>query len=297
MKQYLKVFVTVTEKKNFSRAAEELHMTQPAVSQYIRQLEEIIGTRLLQRTNKYVKLNRAGEIVYHHAKEILSLYTRMQTLVDDLTEKASGTLYIGASHTFGEYVLPWMIATLKKRYPEIEPSVMIGNTEEVVNLVSSQQLEAGIVEGKLMNEKLTKQKLSGDRMVIVASPNHPLVSQRSPITKEQLSKETWLAREKGSGTREAMDEMFELFDITPQSILQFGSNQPIKEAVEAGLGISLLSHWAIQKELKYGVIKLIEVEGLPFRREFSIITNSPFKTRALELFIDLVSHHEMLHQL
>lgn len=297
MKQYLTVFVTVTEKENFSRAAEELHMTQPAVSQYIRQLEEIIGTRLLERTNKYVKLNPAGEIVYHHAKEILSLYTRMQTLVDDLTEKARGPLHIGASHTFGEYVLPWMIATLQDKYPEIEPYVMIGNTEEVVNLVSSQQLEAGIVEGKLMNERLTKQKLAGDRMYIVANPEHPLSRQKSPITVQQLSHETWLAREKGSGTREAMDEMFELIGITPKKILQFGSNQPIKEAVEAGLGISLLSHWAIQKELKYEIFKLIEFEGLPFRREFSIITNSPFKTRALELFIDLVRHHEMLKSL
>lgn len=106
MDQQLQVFVTVVEKQNFSRAAEELHMTQPAVSQYIRTLETNVGTRLLERSNKYVHLNKVGEIVYHHAKEILGLYTKMQRLVDDVTNVANGPISIGASYTFGEYVLP-----------------------------------------------------------------------------------------------------------------------------------------------------------------------------------------------
>src|SRR5699024_12664168 len=110
MDQHLQVFITVAEKRNFSRAAEALHMTQPAVSQYIRLLEENFGVRLLERTNKYVRLNKAGEIVYHHAKEITGLYTRMHHLMDDLTHKARGPLAIGASYTFGEYVLPHIIA-------------------------------------------------------------------------------------------------------------------------------------------------------------------------------------------
>lgn len=106
MDQALEVFVTVVEKGNFTRAAEELLMTQPAVSQYIRALERSLGTRLLDRSNKYVRLNKAGEIVYHHAKEILGLYTRMNTLVDDVMHRASGDLSIGSSYTFGEYLLP-----------------------------------------------------------------------------------------------------------------------------------------------------------------------------------------------
>lgn len=298
MKQYLRVFVTVTEKESFSRAAEELHMTQPAVSQYIRLLEESIGTRLLERTNKYVLLNPAGEIVYHHAKEIIGLHTRMQNLVDDLTEKARGPLRIGASHTFGEYVLPWMIATLQKKYPEIEPEVMIGNTSEVVELVMTHQLDAGIVEGALLNQKLTTSKLAEDYMYLVASPEHPLVAQlkgNQEVTIEQLQKETWIARESGSGTREAMESLFTSLELRPNKILQFGSNQPIKEAVAAGLGISLLSRWAIQKELLHDEIYLIPLAELPFVREFSFITNSPFQSRALEVFIDLVRHHEMLN--
>src|SRR5699024_338621 len=147
MDQHLQVFVHVVEKKNFSRAAEELHMTQPAVSQYIRSLEETVGTRLLERTNKYVRLNKAGEIVYHHAKEILGLYTNMQALVDDLVHKASGPLSIGASYTFGEYVLPPILAELQSIYPEIQPTLHIGNTAEIAHLVATHQLDIGIVEG------------------------------------------------------------------------------------------------------------------------------------------------------
>src|SRR5690625_465332 len=110
MDQHLQVFIKVVERKNFSRAAEELLMTQPAVSQYIRTFEENIGAKLLERSNKYVRLTKAGEIVYLHAKKIVGLHTRMHVLVDDLINHASGPLSIGASFTFGEYVLPHIIA-------------------------------------------------------------------------------------------------------------------------------------------------------------------------------------------
>lgn len=294
MEQYLKVFIAVADHKNFSRAAEELHMTQPAVSQYIRTLEEIIGSRLLERTNKYVRLNQAGEIVYYHAQEIIGLYKKMQNLVDDISNKAKGSLKIGASHTFGEYVLPWMIATIQEVYPDIEPEVMIGNTTEVANLVTNHQLDAGIVEGKLLNNQLTVDNFAEDQMYVVASPAHPIFNLFQMITFYDLEEEVWIVREHGSGTREAMEEMFATYEFKPFKLIHFGSNQPIKEAVEAGLGISLLSRWAIQKELRHNELKIIPIESLPFKRQFSIVTNSLFQTKALEVFIDLLRNHEML---
>lgn len=295
MDQQLKVFIAVAEKKNFSRAAEELHMTQPAVSQYIRAFEDSMGTRLLERTNKYVRLNKAGEIVYHHAKEIVGLYEKMHNLVDDLTKKARGPLTIGASHTFGEYVLPWIIATLQREYPDIEPEVIIGNTTEIAQLVDTHQLDAGIVEGKLLNHHLELQPLGNDFMYAVASPDHVIFKSGDQLLElAETKEEVWIAREKGSGTREAMEEMFEQFDFEPARLMQFGSNQPIKEAVKAGLGISLLSRWAIQKELEYGELRVIRIAGLPFERQFSIITNSPFQTKALEVFIAQLRSHQLL---
>lgn len=287
MDLHLKVFVTVVEKENFSKTAEELHMTQPAVSQYIRTLEENIGTRLLERTNKYVRLNKAGEIVYHHAKEILGLHATMQNLVDDLMEQAKGPLTVGASYTFGEYVLPSLFAKLKKSYPDIEPSLTIGNTSEIAHLVATHQLDVGIVEGHFKEKELNVEEFAVDTMVVVAAPDH-ILTQKDQVDIEELVNETWIVREKGSGTREATDQMFQNFQFTPMQIMNFGSTQSIKGAVEVGLGVTLLSKWAVQKELKNDNLRVIAVNGLPFEREFSIITQSPFQTKALEVFLALL---------
>ncbi|MGM8216473.1 LysR family transcriptional regulator [Bacillaceae bacterium W0354] len=295
MDQHLQVFITVVEKQNFSRAAVELLMTQPAVSQYIRTFEENIGTRLLERSNKYVRLNKAGEIVYHHAKEIVGLYTRMQHLVDDLVNKASGTLSIGASFTFGEYVLPHIIAKMHSITPDIQPSVIIGNTEEIASYVEHHQLDVGIVEGHFKKEQqLEVETFAEDYMVIVAAPNHPIVQNKGKVTIEELEKQMWILRELGSGTREASENVFQRYGIHPTSIMNLGSTQAIKETVEAGLGISLLSKWAIQKELQNGDLQEVKIEGMPFVRQFSIVTASPFKTKALQVFIDLLRNDKEL---
>ncbi|WP_174615573.1 LysR family transcriptional regulator [Virgibacillus ihumii] len=288
MDQHLSVFIAVAEKKNFSRAAEELHMTQPAVSQYIRMFEETIGTRLLERSNKYVRLNKAGEIVYHHAKEILGLYTNMQTLVDDLTNKANGPLSIGASYTFGEYLLPQIIAGLCEMYPDIKPEVTIGNTSLIAEQVSSHQLDIGIVEGHFKEQQLRKEVFLADQMYAVASSSHPFSQKNVVVKPKMLEEEIWIVRESGSGTREATEVMFQDIGISPAKKMNFSSTQPIKGAVEAGLGITLLSQWAIQKEVRNGDLTILNVDGLPFNRQFAFITKSPFQTKALEVFIDIL---------
>ncbi|WHY86910.1 LysR family transcriptional regulator [Neobacillus novalis] len=286
MVQHLAVFVKVVEKENFSKAAEELHMTQPAVSQYIRTLEESIGTRLLERSNKYVRLNKAGEIVYHHAKEILALYTKMQSLVDDLTNKASGPIAIGASYTFGEYILPHIIARMQEQYPLISPSIKIQNTKEIIELVKMHQLDIGIIEGFFKEDTLNSEVVSEDKMFIVAPLGHHLLTEKRDKRMSDLAEETWILREEGSGTREAAENLFRMYDFIPKKILEFGSTQLIKESVEAGLGISLLSRWAIKKELTNGYIGLINVQGLPFKRNFSILTHTSYQTKALTTFIE-----------
>lgn len=290
--QHLQVFLTVVEKENFSRAAEAHHMTQPAVSQYIHMLEKQMGTRLLERTNKYVRLNKAGKIVYHYGNQILGMYEQMQGHVDDLTRKASGSLSIGASYTFGEYVLPHLIAKVQKMYPDIDPTVRIGNTAQIANLVESHQLDIGIVEGNFKNKTLIQEVFAEDSMVVVASPTHPLASKKD-ITISELAEQTWIVRESGSGTREATEEIFKALNIAPKNLLHFGSIQPIKASVEVGLGISLLSKWAIQKELKYGDLTVIELDSLQLKRSFSFLKQSPFETKALEVFIEILREKEL----
>jgi len=292
MNQYLKVFVTVAEKKNFSRAAEELHMTQPAVSQHIRTLEEELGTRLLERSNKFVYLNKAGEIVYKHAKEILGLYTKMQSAVDDIKNKAIGPISIGASFTFGEYILPRIIAKLQSRYSQIKPMINIHNSKIITDLVKNHQLDIGIIEGLVKETQLTTEVVFEDKMWVVASYDHHLVQKERDITFFDLENETWILREEGSGTRESVENFFQKYKITPANFFEFGSTQLIKESVEAGLGISLLSSWAIEKDLKHNYLAIVKIKELPFKRNFSIITHSPYHTKALTLFIDTL--HEFL---
>jgi Transcriptional regulator len=288
MDQALLVFVTVAEQKNFTRAAERLHMTQPAVSQYIVALERAVGSKLLERSNKRVQLNKAGEIVYHHAKEILGLYVRMQCLVDDLLHKAGGSLSIGASYTFGEYVLPHVIAGLREHYPHITPTISISNTKEVAEMVVRNRLDVGIIEGEFKDEKLLIEPFLADQMYVVSSPRHPL-SQNGCPSPASLNDATWIIREEGSGTREATENLFKMLRISPAHLMEFGSSQIIKESVEADLGITLLSRWAIRKEISLGSLVRLNITGTPFSRQFSLVMPAtPFRTRATEVFLDIL---------
>ncbi|MEH7549125.1 MULTISPECIES: LysR family transcriptional regulator [Bacillaceae] len=288
MDQTLHVFITVAEQQNFTRAAEILHMTQPAVSNYIQNLERSMDTKLLERTNKFVRLNKAGEIVYHHAKNILGLYTRMENLLDDLKHTASGTLSIGSSYTYGEYILPYKIAALLKSYPQLNPNITIRNSNEIIELVMQHQIDVGIIEGEIKSEKIQITPFACDHLSITSASNHHLLN-RHQISSFDLSLETWLIREEGSGTREMQEKGFQRLGFYPKKIMTFGSTQVIKESIEAGLGISLLSHSVITNELELGKLKLLDINGFPITRNFSVVTPKvKFQTKATQVFLELL---------
>ncbi|MFI2857241.1 LysR family transcriptional regulator [Paenibacillus sp. JSM ZJ436] len=288
MDQALEVLVTVIEKKNFTRAAEELSMTQPAVSQYIRSLEQSLGAKLLERSNKYVRPTHAGDIVYHHAKSILGTYTAMQSLVDDVMNRAGGELAIGASYTFGEYVLPRLLARLKQQYPLVRPSIHIGNTDVIGEMVLNYEIDIGIVEGEYEHAKLLVSPFAQDELQLVV-PNEPRFQGIRDLELQELLQETWILRESGSGTRRAAERMFEGRGQRPPYTLEFGSTQLIKESVEAGLGISLLSRWAVQKELQLGSLLLVPLRGEAVVRPFSwILHHTPYRTKAVDVFLDML---------
>lgn len=285
MEQSLRVFMTVANVENFTRAAQQMHMSQPAVSQYVRQLEEQYGVRLFERTNTYVRLTKAGDIVYHYATQISHLYERMDHLLEDMMHKAKGPLSIGASYTFGEFILPGTISTFLQNYPEIDPAITIGNTQHIADLVASHQLDVGIVEGHFYEHDLDVQAFATDEMVLIAPHNHPLMKVET-IDALKLEEEMWIIREEGSGTREAVESVWSNCNIKPKRKMVFSSTQSIKGAVEAGLGVSLLSMAALEKELKSGHVSILPLKGLPFTRTFSIITKQPFQTKACQMFIE-----------
>lgn len=297
MDALLLTFVTIVERKNFTRAAEELHLTQSAVSREIQVLEKKYCVKLFDRTNKYVRLTKAGEVLYHHAKDILIQYDRAEKLINDLTHSAQGVLEIGSGYTFGEYLLPRVIQEFKSLYPSIIPKITIKNSHRIVAQVLRRELDIGIVEGTLEMQGLVAEPFAQDEMVVIVSPMHRLAG-RVDVEIDELRSETWILRELGSGTREVTNRVFFDVGLAPVSIMGFGSSQVIKEAVEAGLGISVISQWAIRKEIKYGILSSFKLRSIPITRNFCyLLPNTQFRTRATDLFVEriaeMVKHLEL----
>lgn len=288
--QQLSVFVEVAKKRNFTRAAEALHMSQPAVSQYISSLENDLDVELIERNNKTVQLNKAGEIVLQYAEEILHNYERMELLVADLKHEPSGHLKIGASFTIGEYVLPRVLATLQQNYPLIIPEVTIGNTEKIGRRLLRHDIDVGLIEGEYPHKQIEVTTFATDEMYIYGG-NGSLLTEKENITKTDLEEETWIIREEGSGTRKMVEQFLSTSNVKPKQVLTFGSTQIIKETIESKIGVSLLSEWTITKELKLGTVKKIQVPGTPLKRSFSIIKGKQkFLPKMIKVFEDAVNH-------
>lgn len=285
----LLTFVTIAEHKNFTKAADLLHLTQSAVSREIKVLEGDYGVKLFERTNKYVRLTKAGEILYHHAKGILTQYERAHRLIDDLTYSATGVLTVGSGYTFGEYVLPWIIQNFKTSYPAITPKITIKNSDRIAAQVLRHELDIGIVEGCAETKGLLAQPFAEDELEIIVPPSHRL-AKRETVNLEDFEDDTWILREVGSGTRNVTNRIFSEVRFTPASMMEFGSSQVIKESVEAGLGVSLISRWAVRKETRFGILCALKIRGESVKREFSyVLPQTQFHTRVTELFIEHIT--------
>ena len=263
-------------------------MTQSAVSQQVQALERELGAQLLERTNKYQRLTAAGDIVYEHAHHILAIEQRMRRQVDDLMQVAGGPLTIGASYTIGEYVLPRLLAPFLVAYPDIVPTVTIANTQRIAELVATRRLDLGLVEGAVTADTLVVRPLLEDVLSVVVSTSDPHLQQGrlAALRPSELADATWIVREEGSGTRAVTDAFFAQAQLQPTALLTFGSTQMIKGAVEAGLGIALLSRFVIVKEVALGALAELPVVGAPRTRQFSLITTpSRYRTKALDLFV------------
>lgn len=284
---HLTIFVTVAEKKNFSRAAEALQISQPAISQQIHSLEDYYGMKLFVRTSKRVELTQAGETLLPYAKKVLELVNAAHGALDDLMGRVTGQLKIGASLTIGEYILPHLLAEYTKRFPEVEMNVLIHNTEDIAAMALEHSIDVAVVEGRVEHRHLTMTPFSEDELVLIAASDHPLAGTR--IQGTLLAAETFLLREAGSGTRVVAEAALGALGITPAKIVTLGSTQSIKEAVEAGLGVAILSKWCIRKELRFGTLARLDIEDFAFTRPLSVLERvGQFKTRAVEEFIALV---------
>ncbi|KJR99982.1 MAG: LysR family transcriptional regulator [Peptococcaceae bacterium BRH_c4a] len=289
----LYIFVTVADKKNFSRAAELLNMTQPAISQNIHALEDYYGAKLLERSSKKVDLTQAGTVLYKYAQDILGLHRVAKRAVADLVDLVTGKLTIGASLTIGEYVLPKMLAFFARKYPDVEYSVKVGNTELIHELTRDGTIDVGLVEGVIEDSQLKIKTFLKDELVLVVPTLHPL-AKRSFVFEEELRECVFVIREEGSGTRLAVSEFFEKVGFNPERVITLGSTQAIKEAVESGLGITILSKWSLRKELALGSLKPLRIKGLDIPRWFfHIQLKDKFKSRACDEFNKFITGEDL----
>jgi len=266
----LRVFVTVTEQSHFSRAADMLNISQPGVSLHIRNLENELGAKLLHRSPKQVRLTEAGDIMYHRAKQILSLYEEAKQDIQLLQDKVTGSLQIGASFTIGEYVLPKRLAEFAVQYPLVSIQTTIGNTEEIVQAVRSNELDIGLIEGEASAADLIVTPYMKDEMILIAPPTHPLAAERF-VDAEMLHNQVWVLRESGSGTRAFSDQFIRDAKISQKRSYIFNSSQSVKQSVVSGLGIAMLSRWVVKKELESGELIQLRLSKERFERDFSII--------------------------
>lgn len=289
----LQVFHTVARLLSFTKAAESLHMTQPAVTFQIRQLEEHFNTRLFDRTHNRISLTEAGEKVYEYSDRILALYGEMDNKVRELTGDVSGVLLIGASTTIAEYVLPSLLGEFKIKYPSVNIRLSVSNSVGVVHMVENNTVDVGIVESPITNKNLAVEVCWHDNLVFICPPDHELAKEKSiPVTK--LKDLPFICREEGSGTREFICAHLDKSNISMQEMnisLEVGSPEGIKSAVEAGLGVSVVSVATVIKELKLHTLVALPLDP-PLERPFSIVyQRQKFRIRAMDEFMEFAYDH------
>ncbi len=284
----LQVFHTVARLLSFTKAAETLHMTQPAVTFQIRQLEEHFNTRLFDRTHNRISLTAAGDRVFEYAEKIITLYGEMDSRVRELTGDVSGILIIGASTTIAEYVLPGLLGEFQLRYPDVNVRLSVSNSLGIVHLVENNSVDVGIVESPVSNKNLAVEVCWEDELMFICPPHHTMAKKKA-LPVQELVTLPYLCREEGSGTRDVISDYLTQNGIHLSEMnlcMEFGSPESIKSAVEAGLGVSIVSRATVGKELKLKTLVALPLVP-PLVRPFSFVyQRQKFRLRAVEEFMN-----------
>jgi len=269
----LHIFYTVAEKGSFSQAAQALHMTQPAVTMQIQSLEEYFGTKLFHRTTKKIELTEAGRTLLPYAKRSIELMKETDVSMSKFTHMLKGRLHLGASLTIGEYILPRLLVPFGKEYPSISVSMKVINTSQILDEVLNHQLNFGLVEAEVRHPDVQTEALLNDELVLIVPSGHPLTKQET-ITVRDMLKYPFVLREKGSGTRKVMEDELQKAGVDAKDmniVMELGSTGAVKSAVEAGLGLSIISRSSVKHEVALGLIQMRKVENIHFSRSFYAI--------------------------
>lgn len=277
----LEIFVAIANSGNITIAADNLHLSQAAMSMGLNTLEHQLGEKLFDRMGKRLLLNPAGYQLLPKAMRLLDQARELEHSVGDKTKELGGALRIGASSTIGNYVLPTSITKFVSLHPQVKVVLWVGNTEQIINQVLKYTVDVGIIEGHCRQQEIEVIPWKKDQLVIVAAPQHPL-AKKNHIAKKDLTSARWILRESGSGTRQKFEEAFA--GIEP--FLEFGSTEAIKNAVASGVGIGCLAKAAVIELIQQR--KLIELKTplTNLTRDFYILLHKEkYRTQTLSAFI------------
>jgi DNA-binding transcriptional LysR family regulator len=283
----LQVFLSVANHLNFTRAGEEVHLSQPSVSVRMRQLEHDLGSKLFEHLGKKVVLTEAGQLLIPYATRVIAAMDDARHAIDELKGLERGSLRLGASTTPGMYLIPRTIAQFKQRYPKIDVHLAVKDTREIEEGVIRNQFDFGFVGGHLAGDGVEVFPWLTDQIVLVVAPKHPLTRKKSLKTHD-LRKERFILREPGSATRAAILSHLQKSDLEMDTVIEMENPESVKTAVQSGLGITFISKFAVETELKAKSLVVVRVQGLEIRRELKIVyRKDKHLGRAAQTFIKM----------
>ncbi len=286
----LRIFHAVAQRMSFSAAAEQLYLTQPAVSLQVRALERSLGVKLFDRTGGRLALTPAGEALLHSATVILNAEAEARRAIDELRGASHGRLLVAANTTGGMYFLPRLLAAFRAEAPRITIELDVDATARICERVNQRMVDIGFVGGPIDDRRLTVEPVADDRLVLIASPDHPLAAAgRRRITLEELAAEPLIVPEATSRTRLLVERRLREAGLSVRPAAQMVGTEAVKKAVEANLGIAFVSGYSVEAELALGRLTALEVRGLTITRPIVMVYRSQrYFTPAAQRFREFV---------
>ncbi|MEW6408870.1 MAG: LysR family transcriptional regulator [Nitrospirota bacterium] len=266
----LRTFYVLAKKGSFSRTAEELCVTQPAISIHIKTLEDYYGVGLFDKVDKKYVLTEAGKALYHYTERIFNLIDESKRTLSGFIDFQRGSLSLGASSNIGVYILPCLLGDFKNIFPKINIQVSIGNTKTIEQKILNNEIDIGLVEAQIRSPEVVIEHWREEKLVLVTSPKHPFVKLKK-VKPSQLTGEPFIVGERGSGTRRVLQDKIPSIVDHLKIFLELGSTEAVKKAVEENLGVSIVGENTVTRELKSGSLKSIQIDGVELKKKYNII--------------------------
>src|SRR5712692_9507979 len=282
----LQVFLSVAKHLNYTRAGEEVSLSQPSVSVRMRQLERDLGSKLFEQLGKKIALTEAGKLLVPYASRVIAAMDDARDAMDDLQGLERGSLRIGASTTPGMYLIPRTIAHFKRRYPKIEIHLAVKDTRQIEEGVIRNEFDFGFVGGHLTGDEVDVVPWMSDELILVVPVAHRLAAKRV-VKPQDLSREKFILREQGSATRAVVASHLRKCRIEVEAVMEMANPESVKKAVQSGLGITFISAFAVETELQAKTLVAVKIRNLEIRRELKIVyRKDKHLSQAVRAFLD-----------